>query len=105
MIRPSIKSILFVIMILVSTGLLLAHSPALAADLYGVVFSPQGSPVAGVIVEIAKKGGPPIKAQRTNIQGAFHFQGLPPGPYELRCKGRKWDTYVEPGHTYFDLRL
>lgn len=53
------------------------------AVLSGVVLGPNGSPMAGVAVQVAGNG---LRfEQRSDSQGGFSFQALPLGTYAVRA--------------------
>ncbi len=92
-------------LLLLCLSLPLPQTHALAAELYGVVFYPEGAPATRVGVQVADREGRVLQETATGSQGGYAFSGLSPGVHILRCQGQEWEVYVEPGHSRFDLYL
>ncbi len=93
-----------VLALLTALIILILQALAAAAELYGVVYSREES-MKGIELQISTAKGKLLQTTTTNEQGMYQFVELRPGIHLIRCQGREWEVYVEPGHSRYDLYL
>jgi uncharacterized protein YfaS (alpha-2-macroglobulin family) len=69
--------------------------------IYGCVFKPDATPLAGAIVTLEDENHQKLKSATTSAQGYYRFSGMPGGRYAIKAEARGFHPFLW-SDIYFD---
>jgi len=82
-------------LVLIASSMREAHGQAISGNLVGTVIDPSSAVVTAATVEATKTDTGVVSATTTNSTGAYHFENLPVGPYQIVVRSRGFKTAVQ----------
>jgi len=72
--------------------------------IFGCVFSPDATPIAGATVTLEDEKHNKLKRVLASAQGYYQFPGLPRGHYYVKAEAKGFHPYIRAAVDYFDGR-